>query len=311
MFFNQFEIIPIVAETKSFSKAGKLLHISQPAISSKIQAMEDYYKVKLFNRTSQGVTLTEAGKIICAYAVRFLDMHNSMEEDINELLNTDSKYLTIGASCTVGNYAMPCSIYAFKGKYPEARIKLDIGNTESILEKLKNKEIDIAVVEGKVENPDFISYNIDTSNLVFIASNEDNNRKYKKEISLKELSAKPFILREQGSAMRIVLEKALAQYGYSIDDLNIVSEMTSIHAVKELVSGGLGISLVPAIAIEKEYNTGTLRTLKIKEFVSDLDMDVNLVYLNYEEPVFITEKFIRFITRKEAYDFCWNLRRVF
>jgi len=307
LFLNYLEIIPVVAETKSFSKASKLLHLSQPAISNKVQAMEAYYGVKLFNRTSHGVTLTEAGKIVCGYAVRFLALANAMEKDLDKLLNIDHSYLTIGASCTAGNYAMPCSIRAFKEKYPEVSVKLDIGNTQNILDKLKNKEIDIAVVEGKVANSDYITKYINTSNLVFIASN--NRRKHKDILSLKELKTRPFVLREKGAAIRVVFEKALTKHGYKIEDFNIVSEMTSIHSVKAAVEEELGISIVPAISIENELYAGNLKIIKIKELDSNLELDIYLVYLKHEEPSLIAQKFIKFITHPEKTQFCWDLKR--
>jgi len=309
MFFNQFEIIPIVAETKSFSKASKLLHISQPAISSRIQAMEGYYGAKFFNRTSQGVTLTEAGKVVCAYSVRYLNLHNSMELELDNLLNIDNLCLTIGASCTVGNYAMPCSIRAFKEKYSKVSIKLDIGNTQETLVKLNKSQVDVAVVEGKVEHPNYVSHHIDTANLILVVPCNDRKMK-RKVISLKELITKPFILREKGAAMRRVFENALLEHGYNIKDFNIISEMTSIHSVKAAVEGGLGASIVPAIAVEKELNAGTLRAIRIKEFESTLDLDINLIYLKQEALSIITQKFISFMGNSVNGGFCWNLKRM-
>jgi len=303
MFSDQFEIIPIIVKTKSFSKAARLLNLSQPAISSKIQAMEDYYGMKFFNRTAQGVTLTEAGKLVLGYADKFLDLHKSMEQNLDQLLNISKPQLTIGSSCTSGNFAMPCCIRGFKEKYPEANIKLDIANSWDTLKKLDNREIDVAVIDGKFESTDHSVRYLDSVNLVFIAANLDNKKK-KKIITLKELKAKPLIMREKGAAMRSVLEELVVENGCTMSDFNVISEMNSIHSIKAAVEGGTGITLVPFIAVKKELAEGTLRIIQVEEL--DLKVDVNLVYSVNEEPSFITQKFIKFLTNNHNSGFCWN-----
>lgn len=302
MFFDQFKIIPIVVQTKSFSKAGRLLHLSQPAISSKIQAMENYYDIKLFTRTPQGVTITQAGKTVLAYANRFMDLHESMKNELNQLLISNPR-LTIGSSCTSGNFAMPNCIRLFKEKHPAANIKLDITNTWNTLNKLNSKEIDVAVVDGKIVSTDYVVHYLDTMNLVFITANLDDNKK-NKTITLKELMAKPLIVTEKGCAKRSIIEELAAKNGYSISDFNIISEMNSIHSIKAAVEGGNGITLIPLIAVHKELAAGTLRTIQVEEF--DLKVDINLVYSAVEEPSFVTQKFIKFLLNSQDGVFCWN-----
>jgi len=303
VFCDQFEIIPIIAKTKSFSKAARLLNLSQPAVSSKIQAMEDYYGVKFFHRTTQGVTLTEAGKITLGYADKFLNLHECMEQNLSNLLNISNPTLTIGSSCTSGNFAMPCCIRGFKEKYPQANVKLDIANTLETLRKLDNDEIDVAVVEGKVENTNHSIHYLDSINLIFIAS-DINDKKKKNKISIKELRTKPLIIREKGAAMRTVLEYLAAKSGCSINDFNITSEMNSLYSIKAAVEGGIGITLIPLMAVKKELAAGTLRAIQVEDF--DLKIDVNLMYSSVEEPSLIAQKFIKFLTNSQSRGFRWN-----
>jgi DNA-binding transcriptional LysR family regulator len=303
MFFDQFKIIPIVVETKSFSKAARILNLSQPAISSKIQAMEDYYGIKFFNRTAQGVTLTEAGKIVLNYADKFIDLHESMEQNLNQLLNISNPQLTIGSSCTSGNFAMPSTIRGFKEKYPEANVKLDIANSYDTLKKLNHKEIDVAIVDGKIANTNYVVHRLNSVDLVFIAANLDNKKK-KKIVTLKELRAKPLIVREKGAAMRSVIEEVAANNGLTINDFNVVSEMNSIHSIKAAVEGGAGITLIPLVAVQRELDAGTLRSIQVEEL--DLRVDINLVYLSDEEPSLISQKFIKFLSNPKKSGFCWN-----
>ena len=302
MFFSQFEIIPVIAETKSFSKAAKLLHLSQPAISSKIQAMEDFYKTTLFHRSAQGVTLTEAGKIVAAYAERFVNLHQSMDDDLRQLTQLSLSNLSIGASCTAGNFAMPCTIQAFKQKYPEAHIKLDIANTNTTLKKLINNEIDVAVVEGEINFPGVTSTVLAKKQLVLVFPNTKAFR-CRKEVSLCELKDKPFIMREKGAAIPAILKNTFARFGYDLHTFNIVSEMNSIHSVKAAIEGGMGVSVVPRVAVINELENGSVKEVKIKE-IDLLSIDINLVYRADEEPSHITKRFINFLTRKGG--MCWN-----
>jgi len=304
MFSDQFEIIPIIAKTKSFSKAARLLNLSQPAISSKIQAMEDYYGVKFFNRTAQGVTLTEAGRIVLGYADKFVDLHESMEQNLNQLLNISNPLLTIGASCTSGNFAMPGCIHRFKEKYPEANIRLNIANSQDTLSKLDNREIDVAIIDGKADSTGHKVHYLDSVNLVFVAANINDDKKKKKKITLKELKARPLIVREKGAAMRTVLENLALENGYCINDFNLTSEMNSLYSIKAAIEGGNGITLLPLVAVQKELAAGTLRTIQVDDF--EFKIDINLVYSAIEEPSFIAQKFIRFLTNPQKNGFCWD-----
>lgn len=294
MFLDEFQILSLVAETKSFSKAARVLHLSQPAVSSKIQVMEDYYGVKLFTRTPHGVTLTEAGKMVCAYAIQFVDLHKSLQQDVNSLISSPQPSLTIGASCTVGNYFMPHILRMFKEKAPDVSIKLDIDNSKNILEKMKNADVDVAVVEGTVETPSFAVHHLDTLKLVFITSSGANGIK-KKALSMSELKSKPFVLREEGAAIRVILEHVLAQHGYDLSQLQVGLEATSIHSVKSAVEQGFGCSLVPKIAVIQEIRAGTLKNIKIKEVKPDLELEVNLAYPANCELSTITQKFTNFM----------------
>lgn len=302
MFFSQFEIIPVIAETKSFSKAAKILHLSQPAISSKIQAMEDFYKITLFHRSAQGVTLTEAGKIVAAYAERFVNLHQSMDDDLRQLNQLSVSNLSIGASCTAGNFAMPYTIQSFKHKFPDAHIKLDIANTNTTLKKLMNNEIDVAVVEGEINFPGVTSLVLAKKDLVLVFP-KTNAFKCRKEISLRELKDKPFVMREKGAAIPDILKKTFSEFGYDLYEFNIVAEMNSIHSVKAAIEGGMGVSVVPRVAVKNELEAGSIKEVKIRE-IGNLSVEINLVYRSDKEPSVIAKRFINFLTRKDG--ICWN-----
>lgn len=302
MFHPQLDIVPVIAQAKSFSKAARMLNLSQPAISGKVQAIEDYYGMRIFQRTTHGVTLTEAGKIVCRYAEKIAILYQELDDDINKLTNIERPLITIGSSCTSGNYAMPCTIKAFKSKYPTVNTKLVISNTEESLTKLINREIDVAVVDGEVNNPNLNVFFLDSLELVFVTSKF--NKIKKSEISFQEILNMPFIIREKGAAMRTVIEGLLNDKGFQVCDCNISSEMNSIQSLKSAVEGGLGVTLVPLIAVQNEINTGVLRQIKVTDL--HLKINVNLVYRKDEELPLMVNNFIRFLINKKG--FCWSLK---
>ena len=264
--------------------------------------MEDFYKITLFHRSAQGVTLTEAGKIVAAYAERFINLHQSMDDDLRQLNQLSISNLSIGASCTAGNFAMPCTIQSFKHKFPDAHIKLDIANTNTTLKKLINNEIDVAVVEGDINFPGVTKLVLAKKDLVLVLPNT-NAFKCRKEISLRELKDKPFVMREKGAAIPEILKNTFAKLGYNLYEFNIVAEMNSIHSVKAAIEGGMGVSVVPRVAVQNELAAGSIKEIKIRE-IDDLSIDINLVYHADKEPSNIAKHFIKFLSRKDG--ICWN-----
>lgn len=304
MFYPQLDIIPVIVQAKSFSKAAKILNLSQPAISGKVQAIEDHYGIKIFQRTTHGVTLTEAGKVVNAYALKLTEMYQAMDFELDQLLNTAKPKIIIGSSCTSGNYAMPCIIHAFKNKYPQVDVKLDIANTERCLAKLQNKELDLAVVDGKVNNPNFIVSYLTSLELVFVTSSHNHRYRRRKEYTLKELLNIPFVMREKGAAMRTILENFLNENGFDIGNCNVASEMNSIQSVKSAVNQGFGVSLVPRIAVQDELHSGIFQPILVSDM--DLTVDVHLAYRADEELSPAVRNFINFVIHKGIS--CWSLK---
>ena len=150
----QLKIFCMVTHLQSFSKAAKMLHMSQPAVSTHIKNLEEYYRGQLFERTPHGVTLTKAGETFYTYAKRILDLQDEMEQQLEVVLLRENNQIVVGASTTIGNVSLPCSIYLFKEQHPEVTIRLDIANSEEVVRKLYADEVDIGVLEGDVVRPE-------------------------------------------------------------------------------------------------------------------------------------------------------------
>ena len=261
---HKLKVFCTVAETKSFSKTSEIIHLTQPAVSLQIQALEEVYETKLFDRSSSTVTLTPAGEVLYKYAKDILSLYANAQKMIGELTGLVKGSISIGASSTIGNYVLPGVITDFKKNHPKIKIHLLVGNTKRVVEMLNSGNIDLGFVEGEVTRQKMVVEKILADELMLIVPAYHPWAK-KKEISISELTKEPVIFREGGSGTRQMIEKFLAMHGLAPQAMKISMVLGSTEAIKEAVENGLGVSIISRWAARKENKYGTLNFLKIKE----------------------------------------------
>ncbi|WP_461390020.1 selenium metabolism-associated LysR family transcriptional regulator [Desulfosporosinus fructosivorans] len=296
---NQLKIFCMVTRLQSFSKAAKKLHMSQPAVSTHVKNLEEYYQGQLFDRTPQGVTLTKAGEVFHTYALRLLEVQDEMEQQLETVFKHENNQIVIGASTTIGNVSLPCSIYLFKEQYPEVELCLNIANAEEVLNMVMAEEVDIGVVEGDTESSSLKSLHVTSDELVLIVPPQHPAEGV---ITVQDFLKHPLIMREAGSGTRKILATALARHGYSVNQLNVITEMKNTYAIKSAVEAGLGGSVMPLLAVRKEAYTGTLKVLRIIDM--DMPLIFNIVYPNNRPLTTKTKLFINFLTDPEENCLC-------
>ncbi len=298
---GQLEVICAVAEEKSFSKAARKLHLTQPAVSAQVQSMETALGTRLFVRHSRGVQLTRAGKVVYEHARRILELKCSMEQSVQNLVNTENKHLVVGASETVGNYALPCSIWTFKQRYPDVNLKLELGSSSQVIQHVVRNTIDLGIVEGPVDNEDLVVTDISSDELVVITP-ADAGRENWESLPLQELSTQPFILREEGSGLREAIETALADKGIKVSDLNVVAQMYSNDAIKSAVESGLGISILSRLSVQRDIRRGHIKALRLEGL--PMKVPFQLVYRAGKFHSQVAKRFISFIVEPSERAFC-------
>lgn len=297
----QFEVFCAVVSAKSISKAARKLHLSQPAVSQQIQAMESYYNVTLFNRSPQGVSLTDPGNLVYDYAQKFIALFSDLEHNLDKLMGVENQNLVIGASTTIGNYSIPCSLWAFKQKNPKANLRLEIKNSTDISMGVVNNHYDLGLIEGEIDTGSLIKRKIAEYPLIIITPNQEPWSNMT-GISLSEIVKSPIISREKEAGTRMTFEKVLSEKNIDRSELSIITEMTSISAIKSAVEAGLGISFCLDIAVQKEIKQGSLLALPI----NDLQVAVPY-YLIYQPEKFLSsvaKTFIRFVVLPDQRFFC-------
>lgn len=296
MNLNHLKAFCTVAQVKSISEAARLLHMSQSSLSYQIQLLENDLDVELFTRTTRGVELTAMGEIVYEYGQTFLQLAENLKRDLNNWKSGHER-LVVGASSSIGSYALPCTIYSFKEKYPNANIKLLVGNREETIQKLLDKTIDIGLIEGPVEQPGLATRGIAEDELLLIVPPA---WKGPERVTLEELCHLPMILREEGSGTRGVIARALAAQGLTIANLNVVLELNSNDAIKSAITAGHGVSLLSRLAIRREIHAGTLKALQVEGI--SFRSTFHIVYQAGRPATGLQKKFFRFLlTNKKAF----------
>lgn len=289
---HKLKVFCTVAETKSFSKTSEIIHLTQPAVSLQIQALEEKYETKLFDRSSSTVTLTPAGEILYRYAKEILALYTSAAKAIGKQTGLVKGSLTVGAGSNIGNYILPTLITEFKKNHAKSNICLLVSNSRRVIELLNGGNIDLGLVEGDISRQKMVVKKLLSDELVLIVRPGHPWSK-KKEVSIEELTKEPFILRECGSGTRQMIEKFLSRHNISLHNLKISAILGSTEAIKDAVENGLGISIISRWAARKEHKYGTLHLLNLKE--EKMTRDFSLVMNKNSVSSNSLEEFVSFL----------------
>lgn len=294
---HKLKVFCTVAETKSFSKASEIIYLTQPAVSLLIQAIEEIYETKLFDRASNTVTLTPAGEMLYKYAKEILNLYAAAEKSIGEITGFVKGSISVGASSTIGNYLLPGVIAAFRKTHPKMKIHLLVGNTKRVVELLNAGNIDIGLVEGDIARQKMVVDKLVADELVLIVPPLHPLAK-KRNVSIFEITKEPFIFREEGSGTRQVIEKYLGKYSITPQNMMISMVLGSTEAIKESVENGIGIAIVSRWAVRKEIKYGTLKPLSFKE--EKMLRDFSLIFQKKAISSHAVDEFLSYL---KAYSF--------
>ncbi len=299
---HKLKVFCTVAETKSFSKASEIIRLTQPAVSLQIQALEEIYGTKLFNRSGCIITLTKAGEMLYKFAKEINELYSSAEKEIGGVTGLVKGVVSVGASSTIGNYVLPSVIADFKRKYPKVGVHIHIGNTKNVIEFLNAASIDVGIVEGDVKKQKLEVEKLIPDEMMLIMSPLHPWAK-KNSISIMDLTKEPFILREEGSGTRQMIEKHFAKYGIGPHNIKVAFVMGSTEAIKGTVEEGLGVSILSRWAIKKEVRFGSIKATTFKE--QKIVRDFSLIYRKPGHYSHVLDKFLGFL-KNYSYDKLYN-----
>lgn len=250
-----------VARTGSFSRAADLLHISQPAISKGVRDFELQIGCRLLDRTPKGVRPTREGAALARHAETLFAAERAAEDELQALRNLDSGSLRIGASTTIATYMIPEYLGVFHRAFPGIDLHVVSANTSDIAALMLGHEIEIALVEGPVEDENLTSTAWRTDIMALIASPDHRFAATAAPIDIRRLNDEILIVREPGSGTREVVAQALA--AHRVEPQRTL-EIGSTEAIKQAVASGVGVAIVSIATIDDQVKLGKLRVIPIK-----------------------------------------------
>lgn len=275
MDFRQIEAFVHVYRLRNFSRAGKVLYLTQPTVSSHINDLENELGAKLLDRSSRDVIPTSAGDVFYQYAVNLLETRDSAVYSLNEHSKQIEGRLEIAASTIPSQYLLPRLINGFREKYPNMLFKIQQGDTRDVVREIQEKKFQIGIVGARLDE-DKLEYEMLTGDKLMLISAPDSITCLQgASTSLESLQDKPFILREPGSGTRQEFESALKKRGINPDSLKVVAEMSSNEAIKQAVREGLGVSVVSSLSVEDYLELGLIQAFTIEGL--DLERSFYLV----------------------------------
>ncbi len=259
---HQLHIFYTVAERGSFSAAAQTLHMTQPAVTMQVQALEERFGTKLLNRTTKKLELTEAGHRLLPQARKAVELMRDTDVLMANFIEELKGRLQFAASLTIGEYVLPRLLGSFLRRFPEVSVDMKVMNTTEIIDAVAHQGLDFGLIEAPCDVPGFDAEPVMNDELMLVAPT-DHPFASRDEVSLEEVIQEPMVLREKGSGTRQIMEDELQRHGVLEAQLHVVSEFGSTGAVKSAVEAGLGLSIISVWTIKHEVALGLLRPVKI------------------------------------------------
>jgi DNA-binding transcriptional LysR family regulator len=249
-----------VAAEGSFTRAGEALHLSQPAVTQHVGALERELGTALFERTGRGVRLTPAGEALAQAARGSLALLEEGRQRIADLSAGLSGRLLLGAGVTTSVFQLPGWLRAFREAYPGIEVVVRTGRSREVATLALDREIDLGIVTSPVGHEELVARPLYDEAIHLVAPPGDPLAG--REVPLAKLERAPLILFSRGSGFRDYLDRSLSVAGVVP---RVKMESDSVEAIKSFVAVGLGLSFLPAAAVAGEIDTGALALLRVRD----------------------------------------------
>lgn len=254
---RQLEVFLATAFHENLTRAAASLSMSQSAASGALKDLESQFDVQLFDRVGKRLQLNELGESIRPRAEALLEQARSLESALAR--HQDIGHLKVGATLSIGNYLAVEIMARYMGEQVGARVELEVANTETIVRKVANFELDLGLIEGESRHPDLEMIHWRDDELVVFCA-PDHPLAGKPWLTDDDLLSAAWIVREPGSGTRQHFEWAM--HGL-LPELNIKLELQHTEAIKRAVEAGLGVGCLSEITLVDAFKRGRLVPLPV------------------------------------------------
>lgn len=243
MEFKQLESYVAVVRHQSFTKAADNLYISQPTISTHVRALEEELNVRLILRTTKNTEVTPEGMKLYEYAVNLLELRERM---LRECAGGAKKIIHLGASTIPSAYILPEVLPKYGALKSNTFFVIHQSDSKAVVDGLVDGIFDVGLIGMPAERENLVCESFCQDRMVIITPVTEHFLKLRSmpQPPLEELFKEPVILREKGSGTKKSADLFLEQMGMTDDKLNITARVNDPEAIKNLVAGGLGISII-------------------------------------------------------------------
>jgi DNA-binding transcriptional LysR family regulator len=255
---GQLEAFVEVADRRSFSRAAEALGLTQPSVTARIQALERDMEETLFERNGRGVRLTEVGRSFLPHAQRVLKALQDGKDTVQSLRQLDAGTLRIGAAPTISTYVLPRLLQQFRERYPGLEVIVRTEYSDQIVRLVLADEVQIGL-ERTLTHTDVVTVPLYHDEVVLVTSPRHPFVKQGRA-GVDELASEPLIMFNRGSSYYTLVHSALRAAGVLAEP---AMELDNMEATKKMVEQGLGIAILPKVAVEREVERGELREIAV------------------------------------------------
>ncbi|MCP1440166.1 DNA-binding transcriptional LysR family regulator [Erwinia persicina] len=266
---RQLRVFVAVAQQRSFSQAGQMIGLSQSAVSHSVKELESEMGIRLLDRTTREVMLTEAGVQLASRLERLLEELNTTLLDVRSYGQQRSGTVRIAASQTISAHLMPQCLAASQLHFPEIKIMLRDRPQQWVLQSIRNAEVDFGIVIGPLQVDDLEGEAILEEPFLLLCR-QDDPLAAEKEISWQMLNRRLLVLQDYSSGSRILIDEALRQQQVKVE---IVQEIGHPATLYPMVEAGIGISILPALALPLPQG----RPLLVRRITPEINRSIMLV----------------------------------
>ncbi len=246
-----------VYRRRSFSRASRHLHITQPTVSSHIKNLEQELECTLFDRLGQSILPTTEANALYPLAQQVLESLAQLQEELSLVKKQLQGQVLIGASTIPGTYILPAVIARFRQQFPDVSFEIRVADSRQIVDMVLGHELLLGIIGSTMEEENLTYEALCTDELI-LAADRQLWQQYADQPAGRILTRIPFLLREKGSGTRRNMERYLRQLQLNCGQLNIIAILGSTASIRQALKSGLGASILSRIAIREELNRGEL-----------------------------------------------------
>ena len=267
MQLHELEAFEAVARLRNFTRAAEALCVTQPAVTRQIAALESELKTRLFDRLGRTIRMTAAGEALHGYAEQILRLEREARESVADIEAGQAGRLTVGASSTLATYVLPALLRRFReSRGTGVEIAIHTGVSARILEMAREGDVDIGLVTVDAdEGQDRLLQTTilaDYETCLVLPAGHALAGRQGDAVRASDLSGIPLILMETGTNLRAYVDRLLSEAGVAEQ---VSMELDNVEAIKRMIEAGLGLSLLPRVAVRAEVEAGRLASLSLAE----------------------------------------------